>query len=112
MVKTFDPCVFDVSQQDAAVAMLKGLRVAFEDVEEFLDDGLVDGVVVPNKDSAILYISADGDAFVFRRRELLFVSHEVGAFHLEGMSPHKDKTSIYERMNSVNYEYHPISPAV
>ncbi len=68
---TFDPCVFHMSQQDAAVAVFEGLGVAFEDVEEFLEEGLIDGVVVPDKDSAILHVSADGDAFVFRSAGIL-----------------------------------------
>jgi hypothetical protein len=60
MVKTFDPCVFDVSQQDAAVTVLHAFGVAFEDVEEFLDES----VVVPDNDSAVHNISVDGDVFV------------------------------------------------
>ena len=63
----FDPRVFDMVEQDAEVAMLKGFRVAFKDVDYFLEEGLVDGVVVPDKDSAIFYISVDGDVLVFRR---------------------------------------------
>lgn len=64
----FDPCVFDVSQQNAAVALFEGLCVTFEDVEEFLDDGrLVDGIIVPDNDSAIPHISVDGDALVLGR---------------------------------------------
>jgi hypothetical protein len=61
----FDPGIFDVSQQDVAVALFESLRVAFEDVEEFLDDGLVDGIVVPDDDVAIPHISVDGDVVVF-----------------------------------------------
>jgi hypothetical protein len=71
MVKTFDPCIFDMSQQNTAVAMFESFRVAFEYVDYFLEDGLVDGVVVPDKDSAILHISVDGDAFVFRSAGIL-----------------------------------------
>ena len=55
--------------------MLESLRVAFEDVEDFLDEGLVDGVVVPDEDSAVHHISADGDALVFRRGGVLFIRH-------------------------------------
>jgi hypothetical protein len=76
MVKTFDPCVFHVSQQDAAVAMLESLGVAFEDVEELLDDGrLVDRVIVPRNDNAIFHISANGDVFIFRREGLPIICH-------------------------------------
>jgi hypothetical protein len=76
MVKTFDPCVFHVSQQDAAVAMLESLGVAFEDVEYFLDDGcLVDGVIVPIDDNTVHNISANGDVFVFRGSGLFVSSH-------------------------------------
>ena len=58
-----------MSQQDAAVAMFESLRVAFEDVEEFLDDGCLLGnyIVVPDNDSAVHHVSTDGDAFAFRR---------------------------------------------
>ena len=56
--------------------------VAFEDVDYFLEEGLVDGVVITGNDNAILHISRDGDAFVFRRNGLLFVSHKIGDFSL------------------------------
>ena len=52
-----------MSQQDAAVALFEGLRVTFEDVEEFLNKS----IVIPDKDVAIPHISADGDTLVFRR---------------------------------------------
>jgi hypothetical protein len=80
----FDPRIFDMSQQDATVTLFEGLRVAFEDVDYFLEEGLIDGVIVPDKDSAILHISADGDVFIHRRSGLLFVSHEVGAYFCGG----------------------------
>ena len=71
----FDPRVFDVSQQDAAVALFERLRVTFEDVEDYLDDGLfVDDVIVPNDDN-VAHISADGDVLIFRRRGLLIRLH-------------------------------------
>ena len=76
-----------MSQQKAAVALVKGFGVAFEDVEEFLDDGLVDGVVVPDIDSAILHISADGDAIVCKRVRFLLFSHEIGSFSFWGDIP-------------------------
>ncbi len=38
--------------QGAAVALFESLRVTFEDVEEFLDDGLVDSVFIPHNDNA------------------------------------------------------------
>jgi hypothetical protein len=63
MVKTFDPGVFHVPQQDAAVALFDCFRVAFEDVEEFLDDGLV---VVPNDDNAVHNVPADRNALIGR----------------------------------------------
>jgi hypothetical protein len=54
-----------VSQQDAAVALFERLRVAFEDVEEFLDDGcLVDGIFIPHDDHTVHDIPADGDALI------------------------------------------------
>ena len=56
----FDPGVFDVVERNTAVALFESLRVAFEDVEEFLDDGLVDGVFISH------HISVNGDAVVFR----------------------------------------------
>jgi len=57
----FDPCVFYVIEQDAAVALLEGFRVTFEDVEEFLDNG----IVIPRNDNTIPNISADGDVVIF-----------------------------------------------
>lgn len=67
----FDPCVFHVVEQDAAVALFESLRVTFEDVEEFLNKS----IVIPDKDVAIPHISADGDALVFRRGGVLFIRH-------------------------------------
>ncbi len=102
----FDPRVFHVSQQDTSVAMLEGFRVAFEDVEEFLDDGLVDGVIVPDKHSAILHISDNGDVLISRRIGLALISHVLGSFLCREGSPLQDSSRIYERMGSVNYECH------
>ena len=55
----------DVSATDAAQ----------EDVEELLDDGLVDDVAVPDKDSAIPHISVDGNVLVFKGSMFRFISH-------------------------------------
>jgi hypothetical protein len=61
----FDPRVFDVVEQDAAIALFEGLRVAFEDVEEFLDDGrLLDDVVVPDDYVMTHDVTANDDLFV------------------------------------------------
>lgn len=59
----FDPCVFDMSQQDAAVAMFESLFLAGKDVI----DNLLKKVIVPDKDVAIPHISIDGDALVLGR---------------------------------------------
>jgi hypothetical protein len=67
-----------VEEGDEAVALFESLSVTFEDVEEFLDDGLVNGVVVPDDDVAIPHISTDGDVVVFLRgRRFLVGCHLV-----------------------------------
>ncbi|MFZ5879065.1 MAG: hypothetical protein ACOY0R_06830 [Chloroflexota bacterium] len=84
MVKTFGPCVFHVSQQDTGVALFESLRVAFEDVEELLDDGLPGGIMIPNNDNAI-HVSADGDVLIRRRNGLVIRCHGYG--HFSGTYP-------------------------
>jgi hypothetical protein len=61
----FDPRVFDMVEQDAAVALFESLRVAFEDVEDFLDEGrLLDDVVVPDDYVMTHDVTANDDLFV------------------------------------------------
>jgi hypothetical protein len=65
----------DAAQEDqvnAVVAMFERFRVAFEDVDYFLEEGCV---IVPNDDNAVHNVSADGDALVFRGSRSLFISH-------------------------------------
>lgn len=62
-----DISAIDAAQEDhknAAFTLFESLRVTFEDVEEFLDDGLV---VIPRNDDAVHYITANcGDVFLAR----------------------------------------------
>lgn len=61
--------------QDATITLFESLRVTFEDVEEFLDDGLVDRVIVPDNDVVARHIAMNGDALLFRSCRFLVFRH-------------------------------------
>ena len=79
-------------EQNTAVALLESLCIAFEDIEEFLDDRLIDGVVIACNDNPIHDIAVYGDVFTFERSRVVIKRHEnliipFACFFLAGLFP-------------------------